>query len=448
MQTIKSGKMPCLHRQAKVHCSRLKMKNSTLQKVRNLKSMKFSVPSEIIKYASNYLTDIQLKLFASQIRLGKVMKKGRRYTKTDASFALALHHKSPKAYRFMSKIFALPAVRTLRSWLHSFEFKIGWNECIFKQLKEKADIMDKKDRVCVLMFDAVAIKSGLYYNTSKDKMEGIEDLGMYGRSDKVAKYAMVFMVRGLAHKWKQTLGYFLFNSSIKPDTLKNMILNCLTKLQEANLIPKVVICDQDVTNRSVFSKLDISPSSPSIIHNEEDIYFFYDSPHLLKSVRNNFMKYNISINNDTAKWHYIRTFYEKDKEMNIRLAPKLTDKHIYCNTFDKMRVCMATQVFSRTFAAGFDTHSSLGSLPKDAATTATFIYKMDMLFDLFNSNNINHYKNSKCAFTQYSLEQLSDLDSWIRSWKVVGAHTSLPCVEGWKLNISSLKRLWEDVSTK
>ncbi|XP_063859154.1 uncharacterized protein LOC135100120 [Scylla paramamosain] len=269
--------------------------------------MKFSVPSEIIKYASNYLTDIQLKLFASQIRLEKVMKKGRRYTKTDASFALVLHHKSPKAYRFMSKIFALPAVRTLRSWLHSFEFKIGWNECIFKQLKEKADIMDKKDRVCVLMFDAVAIKSGLYYNTSKDKMEGIEDLGMYGRSDKVAKYAMVFMVRGLAHKWKQTLGYFLLNSSIKPDTLKNMILNCLTKLQEANLIPK-------------------------------------------------------------------------DK-MNIRLAPKLTDKHIYCNTFDKMRVCMATQVFSRTVAAGIDTHSSLGSLPKDAATTATFIYKMDMLFD-------------------------------------------------------------------
>ncbi|KAK8388346.1 hypothetical protein O3P69_020377 [Scylla paramamosain] len=30
MLTIKSGKMPCLHRQAKVHCSRLKMKNSAL----------------------------------------------------------------------------------------------------------------------------------------------------------------------------------------------------------------------------------------------------------------------------------------------------------------------------------------------------------------------------------------------------------------------------------
>ena len=419
-----------------------------MQKARHLKSVKFSEPSEIIKHASKYLTGIQLKLFASQIRLGKVKKNGRRYTKTDASFALSPHQKSPKAYRYMSKIFALPAVRTLRSWLHNFEFHTGWNDCIFKQLKEKAETMDEKDRVCVLMFDAIAIKSGFYYNNSKDKIEGTEDLGIYGKSDKVAKYAMVFMVRGLAHKWKHILGYFLFNSSIKPDTLKNIILSSLTKLQEANLIPKVVICDQDVTNRSVFSKLDIFPISPGIIHNGEDIYFMYDSPHLLKSVRNNFMKYNISIDNDTAKWHYIRSFYEKDKKMSIRLAPRLTDKHIYCNTFDKMRVCMATQVFSRTVAAGIDTHSSLGSLPEDAAATAAFINKMDMLFDLFNSNNINHYKSSKCAFTEYSLEQLSDLDNWIRSWKVLGGQTSLPCVEGWKLNISSLKRLWSDLSTK
>lgn len=141
----------------------------------------------------------------------------------------------------------------------------------------------------------------------------------------------------------------------------------------------------------------------------------YDSPHLLKSVRNNFMKYNISIDNDTVKWYYIRTVYEKDKEMSIRLAPKLTDKHIYCKTFDKMRVSMTTQVLSRTVAARIDTHSCLGSLPKDAAAKAKFINKVDMLFYFFNSSNINHYKSSKCSFTECSLEQLSDLDNWIRS---------------------------------
>ena len=51
--------------------------------------------------------------------------------------------------------------------------------------------MDEK-QVCSLMFDATSIKRGLFYNISKDKVDGIEDLVMYGKSDRLAKYAMVF----------------------------------------------------------------------------------------------------------------------------------------------------------------------------------------------------------------------------------------------------------------
>ena len=41
------------------------------------------------------------------------------------------------------------------------------------------------------MLDAISIKRGLFYNISKDKVDGIEDLGIYGKSDRLAKYAMV-----------------------------------------------------------------------------------------------------------------------------------------------------------------------------------------------------------------------------------------------------------------
>lgn len=70
--------------------------------------------------------------------------------------------------------------------------------------------MTVQERVCGLTFDAISIKENLNYDVSKDEVEGLENLGKYGSSDSTARYAMVFMARGLASKWKQTLGYFFF----------------------------------------------------------------------------------------------------------------------------------------------------------------------------------------------------------------------------------------------
>lgn len=95
--------------------------------------------------------------------------------------------------------------------------------------------------------------------------------------------------------------------------------------------------------------------------------YFYDTPHLLKSVRNNLIKYDFLMNGHPVKWQYIKDFYNRDSQMSLRLAPKLSSKHIYCNTFEKMRVCLAAQVFSRSVAAGIHTCRvrclATGSLP-------------------------------------------------------------------------------------
>ena len=109
------------------------------------------------------------------------------------------------------------------------------------------------------------------------------------------------------------MGYFLYGTSIKPDVLKGMITDCISKLQDIGLIPKVVICDQDTCNRSVFSKFGITPQSPNIIHNNEPVFFMYDTPHLLKSVRNNLIRHDVVINGQSISWKYIEEFYAKDK---------------------------------------------------------------------------------------------------------------------------------------
>ena len=109
----------------------------------------------------------------------------------------------------------------------------------------------------------------------------------------------------------------------------------------------------------------------------------YDPPHLLKNIRNNLMKHGFVDSENKIKQGHIETFYEFDKDLSIRMAPKLTENHIHLKTFTSMRVNLAAQVLSHSIAAGVFALSKLGKLDSDAKCTATFIDMFDKLFNTF-----------------------------------------------------------------
>ena len=100
--------------------------------------------------------------------------------------------------------------------------------------------------------------------------------------------------------------------------------------------------------------------------NNKKIFSFYDPHHLIKSVRNIFHK-NISFFNTSAQWEHILNFVESDSKLGIRLAPKLTYRHLILPPFSKMSVPLDLQVISHTVAAGLHTYCALGGLPDAAA---------------------------------------------------------------------------------
>ena len=71
----------------------------------------------------------------------------------------------------------------------------------------------------------------------------------------------------------------------------------------------------------------------------------------------------------------------------------------------------------------------LGVQPPEAAATATFIQNIDELF--YDSNN-------NPAF-------LDTMEIWLNPWKVITNHNNFPFINGWILNINSLKCLRQDV---
>ncbi|GFN89953.1 transposable element p transposase [Plakobranchus ocellatus] len=87
------------------------------------------------------------------------------------------------------------------------------------------------------------------------------------------------------------------------------------------------------------------------MHNSTQYFVIYDPPHLIKSIRNNLHKSGLKCGTSEVSWKYVEAFYAHDCKLPIRMAPKLTDKHIKLPPFAALRVKLATQVMSHSVAA-------------------------------------------------------------------------------------------------
>lgn len=221
----------------------------------------------------------------------------------------------------------------------------------------------------------------------------------------------------------------------------------MDRLHEAGLDVRVVVCDQSATNRSISSNLGISPDKPFFVHKTRKIYFMFDPPHLLKSLRNNLKMYNFRMGKDVVKWQYVEALFKFDMSQKIKLAPRLTEKHILLPCFSKMKVKLASQVFSHSVASAIDLLANLGKLPQEAGITAKFIAEINDLFDCFNSRYTDSVplrrrmtgSSDHVRILNKTLTTLSELEI------LCGQGTRIHCVHGWQIAISALLGLWEDL---
>ena len=104
----------------------------------------------------------------------------------------------------------------------------------------------------------MSIKTSLMYDERLDSIVGYEDLGDGKRSDKIASYATVFMIRGILGTWKQPIGYFLTSGPMTADITRTKLVECINHVKQFGLTPKVFICDQGPSNRGCCTSLNIN----------------------------------------------------------------------------------------------------------------------------------------------------------------------------------------------
>jgi len=135
-------------------------------------------------------------------------------------------------------------------------------------------------------------------------------------TQKVAKHALVIMVRGLYKNWKFPLCYFLANNGVHGNNLSILIKESVKCIVDVGLLPKAIVCDQGTQNQKLFTLLGGTEINPVTEIYGQNIHLLYNIPHLIKSLRYNLLTGNIQIKNKIIFFSDVIKTYEIDIKNN------------------------------------------------------------------------------------------------------------------------------------
>ena len=366
-----------------------------------------------------------------QMKLLQSKKMGRRYHPQIIRFALSLHGKSPSAYRELrdSGALILPSERVLRDYKNYFKPKAGINKENVESLREKTTSFSNVQRYVVLVMDEMKIQSNLVFDKFSGNLIGFVDLGdpmtnfaNLAEEDHVASHALAFLVRGFWTDLKHVIAYF-FTGNATSFQLMPLFWRIVSVLEMSlNLWVCAAVNDGASPNRKFFRlhshlaadvKFDVVYKTPNVFAMSRFIYFFADSPHLMKTARNclydsgygSSSRYMWNDDNHLLFRHIADLFYG-DQEFGLHTLPKY---HIVLTSYSKMKVKLATQVLSKSVAI-----SLRESGKKEVLGTAQFCEMMNDFFDCTNVRSKTEHIRKRNQFIKPYTSGNDERFTWLK----------------------------------
>lgn len=345
-------------------------------------------------------TSPEAKTFSKMILFKR--SKSKIWKPKEKILAQNLHFKSPATYKFLRNYLKmnLPSISSIYRWSPIKKLKPGLNSNLTENLKNIIKEWDNEKRECILIFDEIAIKRELSYDSTNDEIVGFKDMGLT-RSKELGKNICVFMVRGIFSNYKFVITYYVIGKGSKGCEIKEALLENLDYCEKLGVNVCAIVCDQGPNNRCCFKKLGVEENKSYFFHNNKKYYAMYDSPHLIKSLRNTLISTDIQCKDGIVSWECVREIFNLERTNATKMCTKLSSNHVNPDKWKKMKVSLAVQVFSRSCSAAIKTalHCNLFSneTALKSTSTASFFEKINNLFDCLNSNqkfNPNIYKSS------------------------------------------------------
>ena len=218
---------------------------------------------------------------------------------------MSVHGKSPSVYRELrdSGALVLPSERILRDYKNYFTPKAGINNENVDELRKKVSSFTEVQRYVVLVMDEMKVLYGLVFDKHSGNLVGFFDLGdpmtnfaCLQEEDTLATHALAFLVRGLCTDLKHVIAYY-FTRNVTSFQLMPVFWKVVSTLElSLSLYVIGLVNDGASPNRKLFklhTELVDDPNCDVVFKtinlfatSQRFIYFFADSPHLMKTARN------------------------------------------------------------------------------------------------------------------------------------------------------------------
>ena len=311
----------------------------------------------------------------------------------------------------------------------------------------------------------MTVMPNVRYQKHLDRIGGVEDYGKGGRTATPADELDAVWMQSIEGKYKQVVGHYLVSkSNHSQERFLDMLTECVTATTQNGFTVSAIVCDQASTQFGCLQAAGVSPANPrlqliGVDGKKTQVYVVIDVPHCIKNARNALINYNIEFGpadgRMVASWSDLRRLWylESNKVEQLRLVPKLTDKHINLQLATKMRVRLATNLLSRTTSHALTTYAAYGQIKsKTVIGTAAFCLKMNSIFDLCNT------AAPYDAVTKDNLtskrQEMKDAMDWLESlsfFRVSKDEVSNKEYNGhhfplaWRISLASFRGLSEDL---
>ncbi|KAK8762028.1 hypothetical protein V5799_026701 [Amblyomma americanum] len=312
----------------------------------------------------------------------------------------------------------LPAERTLQKHIEDIKFTPGILEEVFPALASKVATFHNEERYAVLMLDEIQLTPGLDYDITTRSVIGRPTLPSSDPSAEpvLATHALVFMLGGIASRWKQTVAYHFTAESFDAAKVLDLLFEIIRRCESIGLSVDCITSDMGGGNQAIWRLRGIMATKygrprttcPHPCGNNRSLHFLADAPHLLKNLRGHLVRQQkILLDDDTVRKNklpsnevsikYLEQLCEIDEKHSLKLAPRLKLKHLNPSHYEKMNVGTAYAVFNHAVASALRLLVEQGKIDEEALTTAWFVDQEFKWFSLMTSRTPTMALSDLCS---------------------------------------------------
>ncbi|KAH6920170.1 hypothetical protein HPB50_028842 [Hyalomma asiaticum] len=379
----------------------------------------------------------------------KKSSKGNVFSKNWILECILMKMKSARLYEHIRKhnIISLPSKSTLKRYLRLYKSGYGFSHKVLSQLKKKTRHISSFQRRGGLLVDEIKLSEHLNV-TSSGRIEGFVDMGPFsGEGQNVpCDHGMVIMFVPFTGKWTQIIGAFATSGNAKAEILAKVLIEA-TILAEANgLIVDFITCDGASWNRRMWTILGIGAKSGKItcslehpVDSSRQLYFLSDFPHLLKCVRNTLLQHPLNTPNGMVSIQPVRQAFKVDStNVTLKAMPGLTSVHLQPNSFEKMRVSIAFQLFGDRVINGLLFYQDkLEASWGEIDATVEFFRRINCLIKVMTSRFPARALRPGSMSVQTLKDFLDFMSCWERHANGAGGFLSASTAVGLRVTISS-----------